>query len=712
MNSRKSQLASIAVLVSIAVIISLSLDTACAWADIVGALNQTNDVHYLMKVTRPNGTVDQHEGWLKNKRMLRSEHPERIEIDNGHDRLVIDQKAQTAQFMDSFAPFEDFIQEGLFELLLLFRGEETPFTADLVEEESTGNVLVFEVTYRSEPFGTVWVDPISRLPLKLLSREHNEAVQTWEAAFDYDTISSERFNLDVPSGYRQLPRRLCPNLSGHVIDDLGNPVANALVHVPGSARDDGLWGQTDTLGIFQIKLPPFRTQLELPMFIRAYCPDDPYHVAWRVILNPKETLSEGESNTQHAYGTGTFIEFRDQQALYSSMPGSSGEILFRDVNGSNDPLAIKDIILQMTPATVVTGHVTDDTGRPVANTGITVHHMSMRWDSYQNQIGIQKLSDPREPSKAFTLTDSSGYYVLGNLPDLPVKAGPSGGTRYEIRLEAESDGYFKEQKRLDGQTETCDFRLVKGAVLVRGTVIDDHGEPLVCRQVEVEIEGSDDEHDERDFDIEDALVDETGRFELSVPRVPNLVLELALDNPYLWLNSWSDKGVDKDEKDPEFIYYLGMQVPIAFEEGKNEYWIEIVPHRPDITITIHVSDDAGHPLAGIPVFPYSPKWMGEGMSRDWSLHRLAAMTDTNGRCVIKGVPRAEAFAVKLSGIPESFIPFGFSNRVLEYFKKDLSSDMIKALAESRDQYESKEILIDLAGSTETHFTVNVTLSKI
>ena len=236
MNSRMSKLTSAALLVSIAVMIGLSLNTTCVWADIVEALNSIDDVHYTMKVTRLDGTVNQHEGWLKNKRMLRSQSPGRIEIDNGNDRLIIDRKAQTAQLMESFAPFEDFIQEGLFELLLLFRGEETPYTATFLEKESTESTLLFEVTHRGEPFGKVWVNSNTRLPLKILSERRSKAVLKWEAVFDYDAIPSDRFNLDVPLGYRQLPRRSSPSISGSVIDEKGNPVANALEDVIEASR--------------------------------------------------------------------------------------------------------------------------------------------------------------------------------------------------------------------------------------------------------------------------------------------------------------------------------------------------------------------------------------------------------------------------------------------------------------------------------------------
>jgi hypothetical protein len=689
----------------IGVMLSMSLESTCVWADIVKALNSTNDVHYLMTVTDEDGTIEYQEGWLKNKRLLRIEDSGRVTVDNGQDRLILDQEARTAQLMDSFAPFEDFIADDLFELLLLFRGEETPYTADLLEDECSGQVLVFAVTYREEPFGKVWVDPDCRLPLKILSEERGRHVEKWEAVFDYNTISHDRFNIEIPSGFRVLPRRISPSISGSVIDEQGNPVADALVHLLRSVYR-GMWAQTDAQGAFQIKLPPFRRRLELPTFVRAFRPDDPSQVAWMVILNPQPMLSDGDSEYQN--GDGVSVDFCDREALYRDIPGSPGEITFQETDAAKEPVEVRHVMLQMTQAKVIKGKAIDDQGYPVVNAGITADYTVMRWGNYRNRLELQRLSDPRQSEGAFTLTDSQGCYILGNLPDLPGNAESTRGRRYKIQLEAKAEGYFTEEKQVEDES-ACNFRLVQGAVVVRGTVIDDHGASLVCREVEVEIEEDDDEHDERDFDIEGAVIDETGRFELAVPRVPNLMLSLELDNPFIWRNNWTDKNVDKDEKDPTFIYYRDMQVPLVLEKGKNEYWIEIVPRRPDITVTVKVMDDVGNPLPGIPVIPYSGQWMGGEMTREWSLYKLAALTDANGQCIVAGVPRVSEFILMLCDIPESFVPFGYENRVLEYFKKHLSADMIKALAASRAKYQPIEIPLELAGNINKDFFLNVTL---
>lgn len=244
-----------------------------------------------------------------------------------------------------------------------------------------------------------------------------------------------------------------------MIDEKGNPVANALVHA------HGLWGQTDAKGLFQIKLPPFDRRIdELPMFIRAFQTGDPHRVAWMVILDPKPMLSEGNTEYQYDMGVGVGVEFRDKQAVYRDLPGSPGELVFRDIDGSHEPFAVKDVILQMTPATVIKGRVTDEAGHAIANARVTVDYVEMRWDRPRIQIETRRFSDPHESTNAFALTDRSGRYMLGNLPDLPGRIEQSGGSRRVVRIAAESEGYFKEDKQLEN-TDTCDFRLVKGGSL-------------------------------------------------------------------------------------------------------------------------------------------------------------------------------------------------------------------------------------------------------
>ena len=70
MRSRITKLATAAV-IAVAVIIGIrGFNGTTAWAEVVKALRDANNIHTVAKYTRPNGQVSEHHTWLKNKTMF------------------------------------------------------------------------------------------------------------------------------------------------------------------------------------------------------------------------------------------------------------------------------------------------------------------------------------------------------------------------------------------------------------------------------------------------------------------------------------------------------------------------------------------------------------------------------------------------------------------------------------------------------------------
>ena len=580
--------------------------------------------------------------------------------------------------MDSCRPFLDDM-DGPLALLLLFRGQETeiPYQATQLAHESSNGVLVYEVTRDAEPYGTVWVDAQSLLPLRLVSRWQYAREVGYEAIFDYEPIPAENFNTSVPLGYTELPRREGITISGKVINEQGNAVAGADVYVPWF--DNGLWGQTDENGNFVIIQHPLdMVGPELPMVLRAFKRNDPCHVAWVLIMDPEHK----EEVSLHAD-----VQIKDREALARDIPGNSGEIILRSRDDSRGLWELRGIVLHMRSASVIIGRVLNQSGKPVANARVWVDYMEIKLGV--NEIGIRHTGDLRGEAKAFALTDVDGYYELTNLPD-----GWS-----NIRLEVGAEGYVSEAKDFSQRAKSYDFEIFEAkAVTVRGIVVDSAGMPLAFREVGVEFQGKDldgdgDPEEERDLDIDGTMTDSQGRFELlNVPRMRGLVIGVSSDNrPHYW-----------DEMDEtrhlEFRHYLETCVPLNFQPDRKEYWIEIIPQRPDISIEVEVKDSEGRPLAGIPVGVSS---YNSGKA-EWFITKLTGTSDEYGVCTISEVPRDESLELWIS---QPVVCGGY-----DWFERRgmISAEFSEAVAASRKAYAGRRLRVSLEPD-KNEYKVEVTL---
>jgi len=686
-----------AVVIAIAIIIGIKgFNGTTAWAEVVKAIKNADNIHILSKITRPNGMVIECHAWLKNRIMIYDEDPpDEITIDDGVNRLTLDTDKKTAQLSDSYAPFQDYMETGNFEIILLFRDENTPYKATELPDESTSTMRVYEVTYRDIWKGKAWVEAKSNLPVRIdveITEEYKKHALSLEVIYDYEPIPVEKFSLTIPEGYTELPRLKSQYFSGKVIDENDKGVAGAEIYT--SNRRINIRGKTDEKGEFAIKLRPRSFLYGFPMIVRAIKSDIPNRVAWTLLRNPRHELRplyrNDDGKTKLEQGGGIDIHLVDEKKLMEFIPGEPPNVIFKKTSDRH-PSEIRDIVLKMAPASTIKGRITDRAGKAIEDAiswidrihiAVGVNEINIRGmgqtKKEKEMVSSLSIDDIRE--KSFAVTDKNGYYSLTHLPDV----------WYKARLEVKADGYVTEAKEIF-QPE-CDFSLLRADITIRGTVIDNHGRPLTGFEVEPDMEK--DAEEDRDFDIEEAIIDEKGRFELAgIPEIDGLELEFRTDEkPHYWGETELTRG-------RKFIYYLMIEKPIKFEPGKKDYWVEIVPHRPDITLEIEVKDLQGKSLEGIPVGINSPGYS----ERVWYTSKLNGKTDENGICTIKEVPRIEPLIVwickptKRSDIWES--------------EREVNMVVKNAIDEFSNKYHPSEVTVELE-KEKKKYKIQVTLRKM
>jgi outer membrane lipoprotein-sorting protein len=405
MRNRITKLTTAAV-IAVAVIIGVrGFNGTTAWAEVIKAFNSADNIHIVTKVTRSNGQVREIHSWLKNRTMLRDESPEEITVDDGENRLILDRREMTAQLSDSYSPFEDYMETGNFEIILLFSGRETPFKATELADETTSSQHIYEVTYRDTWKGKAWVDAKSNLPLRItatFTEEYRGRLLGMEVEYNYEPIPLEVFNLDIPPDYTQLPRVQTRFFSGRVIDEEGEPVTGAEV-----VTLEGIRGQTNQKGEFAIKLHPGRRLGGFPMIVRAVKSSDPARVAWTLLRNPRHDLRPlfrpDDGKTKLEQGSGIDIRLVDEKELIEFIPDNLGKVIFENEEDRH-PKEITDIVLQMGPASVITGRIVDQEAQPIANAIVWIDHMAIAVG--ENEIEIREL---RHTAKERAIISSIDY---------------------------------------------------------------------------------------------------------------------------------------------------------------------------------------------------------------------------------------------------------------------------------------------------------------
>ncbi|GAH79588.1 unnamed protein product, partial [marine sediment metagenome] len=208
MKSRIAKLAAAAVII-VAVLIGIStFNGTTAWAKVIKALGEVENIYIVSTMTMPDGTQVQSKCWLRKPHCLRKEEPSGIVIDNGEERLTINKEKKRAQLEDSWAEYRPVSQEYIFEQIEMFRGQKVEgVTVKKLGDQSNDNISVFRLdcasTYSQLTYqGKAWVDTDTMLPKKievqLTSKSKVGEPKSVEMIFDYAPISDDVFETVVP----------------------------------------------------------------------------------------------------------------------------------------------------------------------------------------------------------------------------------------------------------------------------------------------------------------------------------------------------------------------------------------------------------------------------------------------------------------------------------------------------------------------------------
>ncbi|MHC4545485.1 MAG: LamG-like jellyroll fold domain-containing protein, partial [Planctomycetota bacterium] len=481
MKSRITKFATAAAII-LAVIIGIkSLDGKTAWAEVVRAFNRANNIHVIKAERSSDGKViRKSESWIKNQTLFRAESQNWCVINDGRKVLSLYKDHQVADLRESITPHWDYTPI----VLKVFRGGESTkgTTVTMLPEESTGEIHVYEISFRDHWQGKAWVDPSNNLPVRIVGQEKEDSggKKDFELTLRYESISDETFDTAVPVSFQELPRIANrPHsegreaLFGKVVDEQGNPVAGAEVYASYAHH-----GRTDENGEFALLVHPDDSSNSLgpsdfPLFVRAFRTDEPKRVAWTIIRHPAsrdldfrrmdELISqagaiERGSNKRQEFSEGPVVErthhgvellIEDDSVLVESIPGDPGE-LFGNID--YEP-KVRGITLVMETASTINGRIMNDSSEPIANATVLIEEMKQHIGG--NIIVVRNLGGELE-DKAFAMTDNGGYFELNNLPAHWDK----------VQMKVKVGGYRTVEKEFERGRRTavegCDFELVAG----------------------------------------------------------------------------------------------------------------------------------------------------------------------------------------------------------------------------------------------------------
>lgn len=583
-----------------------------------GQFAEITNVHVVQEVEYFDGRQGEGQVWLRLPDCIYEDRADsdRIIIDNGYERLTLYKSQQAGQFSDSHREVQPVGEYWLLEQIESFRGrkEDDHFVMTKIEDESTADRIVYniEATGSISARGKLWMDAAGMLPSRIEVRwtgdPNSQEMKAVRMTFDYGPIPDKAFDLRIPDGYTELPRKEAGTFTGHVTDLDGNAIAGAEVHVkswslpPSKKQLDDI---TDTDGFFSIKMLPNREGLLWPVVIWATLPDEPDFMAWTML---QSELKKG----QHELG--------------GEILGDPGNIRVKGTEGGTSStgfcVGASDVVLVMAPAGKIAGRVTDSAGNSIANATIQVEF---------DLAG--RFGNVAYPSLYFwqtsTSADADGYYIVGFLPPLWDKC------RYRLSFGAEGFVSQKESVTTQGPLDEMivDFQLHRAGVTVRGVLRDNYGKALGEREIYAMVEGK----TYRDCRTKTKA---DGSFELSgCPVDERLQMRAELSHNHM-------PPHEKDKYD-NYVFYPDAIVDVGYVEGKSEYDIEMVAVLPEITIDVEVVDLTGHPLEH---FPVEVRAAGGGISSQWQSQRnLTLRTDLQGYCRFEGVPDIEGLLLVFSG---------------------------------------------------------------
>ena len=301
--------------------------------------------------------------------------------------------------------------------------------------------------------------------------------------------------------------------------------------------------------------------------------------------------------------------------LGGEIPGDPG-----DMDLDEDERRCKDatgILLQMEKAGKIFGTVTDTLGDTVTGAIVKVFF------GLENRQGRQKYqySDLWSPEAT---TDKKGYYEVDHLPQLWDSTG------WTVKVMA--DGYSWPLKHFKSEgllgEKRVDIELLLTGITVKGTVVDNYGNPLADRMIRVQPDRS-----YGNIVPSSSETDAEGKFRVGDCAIAE---KLRVEAVLSYNNNRQN-----------FVYYPDVTAEIFLEEDKFEYEVELVATLPEITIEVEVVDPNNNPL---PYFPVEVSAESGVISRNWQEQmNFYQRTDEDGRCTFTNVPEMEKLLLKLCG---------------------------------------------------------------
>jgi len=485
MEAKRSKLAVAAIILVAAVLGLQFLGGTSAWAQVVLAFNQATNIH-VVKTDISVGTnvARQSELWVKNQTVCRVQSENWCVIDDGRSVLTLYKDEKIAHVRNSFTPYWDYTP------LILKAFQSNGYKSEMgvreLSGESTAEMDVYEISFRDYWQGKVWVSTSHNLPVKVVGQEMECGTVTrdFEMTFDYEEIPDETFNITIPDGYTELPRVTERQeskgrqeiLLGEVVDERGNAVSDARV-----CASFAHYGRTDSEGKFALVISPTDSSnslgsMDFPMFVWAFKEDESRRVAWTVVRHPdsgdqqsialglvrsssfrKLTDLSDEESSEDKYPLvesthqGVELVVADESELSSHIQGSAGEVYEDSGRGPK----VRDIVLVMSEAQVLTGRVTNDSGEAISNATVCIEQLGLSLGT--NKLTVSDLTDEwKGEAFSVTATDESGYYQLSYLPS----------SWNEIKVKVKAAGYRSSEQEFanggGGTTRGCDFKLVEG----------------------------------------------------------------------------------------------------------------------------------------------------------------------------------------------------------------------------------------------------------
>lgn len=660
LKSKVTKLTAAAVIVVSALIAISVFSGTRAWAQIVEALGRVENAHIDYSYTLRDGYVKRHQYWIRRPNYFRETLPNGdVVIDDGQDRLKIYTDKKEAQFSESWQPFHSLDQDAGFEMVNFVRDENLleRFKIEIarLSSESDERTVVYGIEEwdGQQPLeGKMWVDAETQLPLRIFLRmtveigDEPEYEGTLECKFNYDPMPDEFFLTTVPQGYTELPRIEPFTLSGMVVDEWGNGVEAATILAQYPDANEMLRGETDANGHFAIRPVSKKEKISLPIFLRAFRPDEPDLGAWTLLEDP-------ESDRKQEFG--------------GIVPGDPGQVIVANIDGFRVCNGSIGTVLHMRPAATISGIVSDVTRRPISGASISLISI------LSNKDGLEVR--PLHLSLGSVKTDSRGEYVFSNLPQLWDKC--------RLRMTFRKEGRTAELKYItvEGrlEAEVVDLVWTDTDVTITGRAVDDNGNPLVGYRVLVRT---------KDRYYEYSVTDGEGYFALSnCPDIPDLEVTFKA----VYKEEWEyDRNKHKITGEDELVYYPETQFAVDYAPGKKDYYVELVLEKPDVTLEVILKDTASEPIEY-----YAVGVQGRGISQEWRRDELTQMTDSDGRCVISGVPRVEDLKLHLDSTPSEE-------------ELDLLTEKERGIARTNKKYKSMRVPVELVpGKKEYRIEVTV-----